>query len=140
MRAAIETNRKNRPRRTHVWAPACWISGLLLCFACTAAVHASIIVTYDGPPDANTCTLAQAINAANDANGVAPASYGSATPAGNCALPAAGPNLIAVYIPTVTLTTIDNYWYGPNALPPIASTIVFLAIGQVTTLRAVHTG
>ena len=34
---------------------------------------------------------------------------------GNCALPAAGPNVIAVYIPTVTLTTIDNYWYGPNA-------------------------
>jgi hypothetical protein len=113
---------------------------LLLGFACIAAVQASIVVTYDGPPDANTCTLAQAINAANAANGVDPASYGSATPAGNCALPAAGSNTIAVYIPTVTLTTIDNYWYGPNALPPIASSIFIWCIGYDTTIRAVHAG
>src|SRR5262249_18445256 len=52
----------------------------------------------------------------------------------------AGSNTIAVYIPTVTLTTIDNYWYGPNALPPIASTILIWCIGYATTIRAVHTG
>ena len=107
MRTAIETSRKTKPRRTRAWAPVCWISGLLLGFMCIAAVHANIVVTYDGPPDANTCTLAQAINAANAANAVDPASYGSSTPADD-----SGGQTIAVYIPTVTLTTIDNYWYG----------------------------
>jgi hypothetical protein len=140
VRAAIETSPKSRPCRKRAWAPVSWIVGLLLGFSCIAVVHASIVVTYDGPPGANTCTLAQAINAANAANGVDPASYGSGTPAGNCAAPAGGPNLIAVYIPTVTLTSIDNYWYGANALPPIASTIFILGNGQVTTIRAVHTG
>ena len=53
-----------------VWAPVRWISSLLLGLACIAAVHASIVVTYDGPPSGSTCTLAQAISAANAANGV----------------------------------------------------------------------
>src|SRR5262249_4631122 len=119
-----------------IWRAATMLLGL----AWIAAAHASIVVDYDGPPSDTTCTLAQAINAANVANGRNPASYGSSTPAGNCAAPASGPNTIAVYIPTVTLTTIDNYWYGPNALPPIASTIFIWCIGQVTTIRAVHTG
>jgi hypothetical protein len=141
VRATIETSRKSRSRRTRVWAPICWISGLLLGLACIAGVHANtfIIVGYDGLPDAGTCTLAQAINAANAANGVDPASYGSLTPAGSCPGAGAGANVIGVVIPTVTLTTIDNYWYGPNALPPIASAI-YISSSNFTTIRAVHTG
>jgi hypothetical protein len=91
-------------------------------------------------PSALTCTLAQAINAANTANGVMPTAYGSSTPDGDCPGGVAGSNTIVINVPTVTLTTIDNYWYGPNALPPIASTILILGDGQVTTIRAVHTG
>lgn len=115
-------------------------AAMLLSVGWTAAVHASIVVTYDGPPSDVTCTLAQAINAANFANGIDPASYGSSTPTGYCPYAGGGTNTIAIYIPTITLTTIDNYWYGPNALPPIASTITILPIGQVTTIRAVHIG
>jgi hypothetical protein len=100
-----------------------------------------IIVTYDGAPSGTTCTLAQAINAANAANGFAAANYGSSTPAGNCAGAVAGANTIQLDgVATVTLTTIDNYWYGPNALPPIASAISIIGMGQVTTIRAVHAG
>ena len=111
---------------------------ILLNIGWIVAVHANVLVTDDGTPTASTCTLAQAINAANDANGVAPSSYGSATPPGNCATPESGANTITLDIPTVTLATADNYWYGPNALPPIASTIVISCMG--TTIRAVHTG
>jgi hypothetical protein len=115
---------------------------LLLGFACIAGVHANtaIIVGYDGPPDATTCTLAQAINAANAHNFLDPELYGSLTPAGNCPGAGIGTNLIGISIPTITLTTIDNYWYGPNALPPIASNIFILPTTYFTTIRAVHTG
>ncbi|MDE2256546.1 MAG: hypothetical protein KGK05_02150 [Xanthomonadaceae bacterium] len=120
-----------------------------------------------------TCTLSQAIAAANLANGVTPDSVGSATTdvgfnysgplaahkLGNCAGATSGANSI-VFAPalagaTLTYTTADfsttpwnadtggvssvngmayghgvdpnnladNYWYGLNALPPIASEI-----------------
>jgi len=124
---------------TSLRCATCW----LLCgIAFSVAAHAqTITVTYDGPTTANTCTLAQAINAANVANGFTPAGYGSSTPAGNCTGAAAGANAIQLSgVTTVTLTTIDNYWYGPNALPPIASSISIIGVGQVTTIRAVHTG
>ncbi len=140
MRAAIVTSRKSWPRRTRAWAPVCRIFGLLLAFACSAVVQAAILVGDNGPPNASTCTLAQAINAANLANLLVPSSYGSSTPAGNCSGAISGANTIVVTIPTVTLTTVDNFWYGPNALPPIASTILIFNPSQVTTIRAVHTG
>jgi hypothetical protein len=140
VRVAIVTSWKSRPRTTRAWAPVCWIFGLLLGFMGISAAHAAISVGYDGPPDASTCTLAQAINAANLANALPPSSYGSSTPAGNCSGAISGANTIVVTIPTVTLTTVDNFWYGPNALPPIASTILIFNPNQVTTIRAVHTG
>lgn len=105
------------------------------------AAHADIVVNYDGPPSANTCTLAQAINLANAASGSIPANYGSTTPVGNCEGAAAGTNVITLdHLPTVTLTAIDNFWYGPNALPPIASNVAIVASGARTTIRAVHAG
>ena len=123
-------------------------------------------LTYPNMND-STCTLSQAIAAANLANGVTPDSMGSGTTdvgfnhggplspgankLGNCAGATSGANSI-VFAPalageTLTYTTTDfsatpwnsdsggfghatdiynladNYWYGLNALPPIASTI-----------------
>jgi len=37
-----------------------------------------------------------------------------------------------------TLTSVNNHWYGPNALPPIQSRVVIVGNGSV--LQAVHIG
>ncbi len=145
------------------------------CLAASVAQAGTITVRDNlAYPDmgATTCTLSQAIAAANLANGVTPDSVGSATTdvgfdpfgflspgankLGNCTGATAGANSI-VFAPalagaTLTYTTVDfsttpwnsgsgttngmaagraldqnnladNYWYGLNALPPIASTI-----------------
>jgi len=112
---------------------------------CIVSAHAgSILVTDTGAPSASTCTLAQAIYAANDANGVPmPANLGSATTLkGTCASggnnPGPGVNTISLSATTYTFTQIDNYWYGPNALPPIASAITIEGNGAL--LKASHTG
>jgi len=106
-----------------------------------AAQAQTITVIYDGPASDSTCTLAQAINTANLANGFTPAIYGSSTVAGNCTGAVAGPNTIQLSgLASVTLTAADNFWYGPNALPPIASDITVVGEGQVTTISAVHVG
>ncbi|GAA0706511.1 hypothetical protein GCM10009105_04640 [Dokdonella soli] len=106
-----------------------------------AARAQTITVTDTGAPTATTCTLAQAINAANASNGVSASAVGSSTPVGNCAGALSGPNTISISnLPTITLTAIDNYWYGPNALPPIASPVVISASGDVATILAVHAG
>jgi hypothetical protein len=66
-------------------------------------------------------------------NGVTAASIGSAaTNLGTCVRTGVppnqpGPNTIVVGVSTITLSGIDNYWYGPNALPPIASDITIVA-------------
>jgi hypothetical protein len=126
-------------RRTREWAPARWISACCSAwYRCRACQHHRSIRRTARP---FTCTLAQAINAANAAHGVDPASYGSSAPAGNCAGAGAGGSTIIIVIPTVTLTTIDNYWYGANALPPIASPMIIAGADQLpTTLHAVHAG
>ncbi|MFC5488406.1 choice-of-anchor Q domain-containing protein [Dokdonella soli] len=76
--------------------------------------------------DHANCTLAQAILAANLANNAAPALGESATTTtGSCSASAtSGANVITL-APNSVLSygTADNYWYGPNALPPIASNI-----------------
>lgn len=133
------------------------------------AVAGTIIVTHHGPSSATTCTLAQAIDAANRANNGS-SSYG-ATPAGattvdplrysvtreigsgSCSGATAGANTISLqnfagqellFDPTAGLypdqgwngavrDRADNYWYGPNALPPIASEIIIE--GATATLR-----
>jgi len=107
-----------------------------------SAVAGTIIVGDTGAPSASTCTLAQAINAANAANLVLAASIGSSTPAGNCTGATLGLNYITFSgWPTITLTSVDNYWYGPNALPPIASTIWIGAYpGTGARLVASHAG
>lgn len=145
-----------------------WVAG--------GVVQAGTITVRDNLayPDmgGTTCTLSQAIAAANLANGVTPDSVGSGTTnggfnlsgplipgankLGNCSGATAGANSI-VFAPalagaTLSYTTADfsttpwnsdsgsingmayghafntnnladNYWYGLNALPPIASTI-----------------
>lgn len=154
------------------------IAVLATTFGCLAAnvAQAGTITVRDNLSypnmGATTCTLSQAIAAANLANGVTPDSMGSATTdvgfepsgflnpgankLGNCTGATAGTNSI-VFAPalagaTLTYTTADfsttpwnsnttttngmaygraydannladNYWYGLNALPPIASTI-----------------
>ncbi|WP_386071174.1 hypothetical protein ACFJIW_11235 [Tahibacter sp. UC22_41] len=121
----------------------CAMLGLLL----APAVPAAILVTDTGTSSAGTCTLAQAIAAANLAN-----NPGNATPAGattidplsgsaamtvgigTCAGAAVGANLIQLP-PGATITldaaSPDNFWYGPNALPPIASTIAIEGNGAL---------
>jgi hypothetical protein len=115
-----------------------WQTVLLLLIALVTTAQADVNVVFDGTPSASTCTLAQAINAANVANGLTASAYGSSTPAGNCSGAAAGLNTITLSVPTVTLTAVDNHWYGPNALPPIASSITIEGNGAL--LKATHTG
>ena len=95
--------------------------------------QANIVVTSSGNPSSATCTTAQAINAANNANGV----NSLARDAGNCAGAAAGANTISFAAPlqgtTITFSQVDNYWYGPNVLPPIQSIITLEGAG--TTLQ-----
>ena len=106
-----------------------------------------IVVTDAGAPTSSTCTLAQAIGLANSANFVDAASVGSATTDfGSCQTippltpPPSGPYTLLVGPAAITLTTIDNYWYGPNALPPIASTITIVPTSGILKLVASHVG
>lgn len=121
----------------------------------------TITVTHSGAASNSTCTLAQAIYAANLVNNLSatyptsgytdrsatatvnqyghtppgsstadPLSISSATSAGTgtCATAGVGSNTIVFDTvklgTTLSFNTPDNDWYGPNALPPIASTIV----------------
>jgi hypothetical protein len=106
-----------------------------------------IYVTDAGAPSSTTCTLAQGIAAANAANNAAVvgAAIGSATvEVGICdnlpSVPTAGENILTVSVSPITLTTIDNYWYGANALPPIASPITIVHTTPILELIASHTG
>jgi len=120
-----------------------------LAIACLLAAgatrsHASSIVVHDtGAPSVSTCTLAQAINAANAASNVNASGYGSNSGSGNCSAAADFSFDItfdAALPPTIVLDGIDNYWYGRNALPPIATDIHIIGADAGTTLQAVHTG
>lgn len=87
----------------------------------------------------DTCTLAQAIYAANVANGVSNARMQSQSSAGNCAGAGSGSNAIvfdaALAGTTLTFTDADNFWFGSNALPPIASPIAIDGGAAGITLR-----
>ena len=123
-----------------------------LLLAATAPAVAQNVVFVNSNVEGSGCTLAHAITLANFANAVAPTSIGSAAgDIGGCQttppyvglFPPSGPYLLIVQIPQITLTSIDNYWYGPNALPPIANDITitgFIAPGNYTKLTASHTG
>lgn len=118
------------------------------CLLVATTAGAGTITVTDNVPfglaGSATCTLAQAIAAANAVNGVQAVAVGSATTnLGKCIVapnrPAQGANTIVFstnldrailsYSPsdftsvTTNTNTADNYWYGPNALPPIASDI-----------------
>jgi hypothetical protein len=121
----------------------------LLGLLAAPAAQAAITVTDTGAGSATTCTLAQAILAANLANNpgnatpagattVSPLSQSAATGTGlgTCAGAVAGANTIRLPTGVVidfSAGSADNAWYGPNALPPIASTIAIE--GNGATLR-----
>ena len=110
--------------------------------AASGSVAAGTIhVNSTAAPSAGFCTLAQAIYLANRANNlgnatpagattIAPLDHSVATTVGigTCTGAGAGANTIDLSSyagQTITFSTdaADNFWYGPNALPPIASTI-----------------
>ncbi|WP_305119117.1 hypothetical protein [Tahibacter harae] len=127
--------------------------------------RAGTVAVTDGnvTAGAGTCTLAQAIHAANRANnpGDTTHPYGSTPPGAStieplrysatsdsaiangttvsaCTGALPGPNtldLAALAGQTLSWNTPDNFWYGPNALPPIASDITIEGHG-VTLLAA----
>ena len=137
--------------------------GFLLLFADMSAWPATIAVNVSdaNPAPANPCTLAQAIYAANLANNPGdttptgattsfPLSDSATTSTGSCSAGTLGLNTIdltPVAGQTITYSAADNYWYGPNALPPIASTIAIEGHGvglivssSVTRLRFFFVG
>ncbi len=131
-----------RTQRSAACSAVIFLCGLFAFVASARAAGGYIVVTDAGAPSSTTCTLAQAIATANAANGVVAANVGSATTnKGTCSGALSGLNeidLSTMSVATITLTTIDNYWYGPNALPPIASSI--LLVGGSKTLLAQHVG
>jgi len=106
-----------------------------------SAAAGTIQVNSTAAPSAGFCTLAQAIYAANRLNNqanatptgattVAPLDHSVATAVGSgtCAGASAGANTIdlstyAGQTITFSIDQPDNFWYGPNALPPIGSDI-----------------
>src|SRR5580765_6278503 len=141
--AAIRIDSTSRRRR--IGAARTAITCVLAMCASLASAAGSTIVVHDtGAPAANTCTLAQAINAANAANNLNISIYGSAAAAtpGNCNVvtdPFDPLSFIIAFDPalpqTIVLDSIDNHWYGPNALPPIASVIRIVGGDFGTTLQ-----
>jgi hypothetical protein len=125
------------------------ITGLLLAAANLANAASTIVVHNTGTGTAGTCNLAQAINAANAASNIAISGYGSssAQAPGNCQVTVDNfdpDNYEITFDPalpsTIVLDSIDNYWYGPNALPPVAAAIHIIGADAGTTLQAVHVG
>lgn len=124
-----------KTKRHFVTMAAC-----LFGFGIADAAAGTLSVTDSGAPTPTTCTLAQAIHAANLANNPTNATPTGATTLlplsqsvtatigiGACTGASAGANTI-LFAPsfagaTLDYSTADNFWYGPNALPPIASTI-----------------
>jgi hypothetical protein len=105
-----------------------FLAGLACLFSTPSASAQTTILVNDiaqGPtalnPDGRgdtTCTLGDAILTANSLalNG---------QPVGGCLSTGTGaPYTIQLSHTTYVLTIVHNYWYGPNALPPIATTIV----------------
>jgi len=116
---------------------------IVLCLA-PAPLPAQNQILVDG----TLCTLSKAIGLADVANGVDTVAIGSATtefsgcptiPPSN-PLPPPGPYTLLVLTTQIMLTSADNYWYGPNALPPIASDITIAPATGTLRLIASHTG
>lgn len=141
---------KASPSRHRVRAACIRLVACLL-LAAAAPAGAQNIVFVNSDVEGSGCTLSHAITLANFANAVAPGSIGSVTTSYvGCNttppfdfFPPSGPYMLIVQIPKITLTSADNYWYGPNALPPIANDITItgaIAPGNYTQLVASHIG
>ena len=113
----------------------------------------SVSVTHGNvAASASTCTLAQAIYSANRANNPSNATPPGATTVlplsesvttsigiGTCSGATAGANTIdlsAIAGQTLSFASTDNFWYGPNALPPIASSITIDGRGVILEIPA----
>jgi hypothetical protein len=112
--ASAAPNRRSRRRRALTIAAAC------AAFLSALPLRAGIMV------DGTSCTLAQAINAVNKANCTATF---PAPDVGGCAAATAGSNTIDLTV-DVPLATVDNYLYGPDGLPPVASSITIAGHGH----------
>jgi len=120
---------------------------LIACLLLLVAIPARAQLAV--PVDGSSCTLQKAIAFANKGNGVTAASIGSATTDySGCYIlssplnftPQPGPYVLLIQPTQITLSTIDNYWYGPNALPPIACDITIYPQSGTLRLIASHTG
>ena len=126
---------------------AIWLACACLCTQSTAG---TISVSDTGASSLTTCTLAQAIYASNLANNPTDATPPGATTVnplsdsatttigvGACTGATSGANTIS--LPATAAISFssdspDNYWYGPNALPPIASTITIEGNGATLSV------
>ena len=106
-----------------------WVAFLLLggmaLLSSVAAFPQTTITVNDTTQISSNCTLSNAIASANADSAV-----------GGCTLTGSGtPYIIQLQTnQSYTLATVDNWWYGPNALPPIATTIIIE--GNGATLQA----
>ena len=127
------------------WSLACALASGTL-----AANAGTITVTDTGAAAVGTCTLGQAIYAANLSNNIgnttppgattlSPLSNSATTTVGvgACVGATAGSNVIDLPVDgaiAYSTDAPDNFWYGPNALPPIASTIVIEGNGSTLSI------
>jgi hypothetical protein len=108
------------------WAAIVMLVACVALWGVSQAFAQTTITVTDTTQIASDCTLTNAIESAN--LGIA---------SGKCKLQGHGtPYTIQLQAnQTYTMATVNNWWYGPNALPPIATTIVIQGNGatlQVT--------
>jgi hypothetical protein len=104
------------------WAAILMLVGAMLASSLAAFAQGTITVN-DTNQIATDCTLSSAIlltSGVEVINGVLNGCLNSVS--GNIGTGATTIQLQANQ--TYTMATADNYWYGPNALPPIATTII----------------
>src|SRR5689334_6816070 len=103
------------------WIPAARavLAAALIVMGSTVAAAQTTLVVNDTSQNGTGCTLGKAIASANALktghSAVAPCQHTGTLPPYTIQLPQAG---------QFTMVTPDNYWYGPNALPPIASEVI----------------
>jgi hypothetical protein len=94
--------------------------------AAGAAVLSAPPLLADITVDGTACTLAQAVNAVNKVNC---ATIFPGPDVGSCAAASPGANTIDLTV-DVPLTAVDNDLYGPDGLPPVASSITIAGNGH----------
>lgn len=120
--------------------------------AANGALAGTIVVTDTDAGSATSCTLAQAIYAANRANNptnatplgastINPLALSVATTLGIGTCSGATVGMNTIQLPPAAAISFstdnpDNFWYGPNALPPIASAIQIEGNGAVLSVVA----